>query len=256
MTSNPILAKLFGPGAFILLTLAGVSHATPTTMIWTPCSIDMQAFKVVHLTYDNYTTLGRKGPERGGQAFANDLGLTVGVLPFDVVQMEVGVDWLEPTDYPLFFNAKFGAPEGTLFRGAPALQAGIFNVGTKGGVTDQNVVDLITGRSLPAGLGRVHLGGYFGNARVLRSSDGAKANSGVMAAYDFGFWPAPATAGGFNRIVLAADWMSGMNALGGGAVGVNWCFAKNASILAGPCWFNDAGINGHWKWTTQFDANF
>jgi len=234
MTSNPFLAKLFGPGAFILLTLAGVSHATPTTMIWTPCSIDMQAFEVVHLTYDNYTTLGRKGPARGGQAFANDLGLTVGVLPFDAVQMEVG----------------------KLFGGAPALQAGIFNVGTKGGVTDQNVVDLITGRSLPAGLGRVHLGGYFGNARVLRSSDGAKANSGVMAAYDFGFWPAPATAGEFNRIVLAADWMSGRNALGGGAVGVNWCFAKNASILAGPCWFNDAGINGHWKWTTQFDANF
>ena len=240
----------------LAVLIGGAAGATPTTMVWTPCSIDMQAFRVVHLTYDTYTTLGRKGPARGGEAFATDLGLTVGVLPFDAWQMEVGVDWLEPADDPLYFNAKFGAPEGKLFGGAPALQVGVFNAGTKKGVTDQNVADFVTGRSLPAGLGRIHLGGYLGNPRVLRSSAGAKANSGVMAAYDIGFWPAPAAAGGFNRIVIGADWLSGRNAIGGGAVAVNWCFASNASVLAGPVWFNDAGINGPWKWTTQLAANF
>jgi hypothetical protein len=234
--------------------LANGAQATPTTMVWTPCSIDMQAYGVVHLTYDNYTTLGRKGPGRSGSAFANDLGLTVGVLPFERWQMEIGADWMEPADDPLYFNAKFGAPEGVLFKGAPALEAGIFNVGTRKGVTDQNVGDIVTGRSLPAGLGRIHIGGYWGNARVLRSSAGVKANAGVMAAYDIGFLPA--AEGGFNRIVIGADWMSGRNAIGGGALAVNYCFAKNASILAGPVWFNDAGINGAWKWTTQFDGNF
>jgi len=250
------MPRSFGGAVCLAAAVGGAAWATPTTRVWTPCSIDMQAFKVVHLTYDSYTTLGRKGPARGGEAFATDLGLTVGVLPFDAWQMEAGVDWLEPADYPLCFNAKFGTPAGALFPGAPAVQAGIFNVGTKKGVTDQDVFDVVTGRSLPAGLGRIHVGGYLGNARVLRSSAGAKANAGVMAGYDLGFWPTPAAQGGFNRIVIGADWISGRNAIGGGAMAVNYCFAKNASILVGPVWFNDAGINGGWKWTTQFDGNF
>ena len=87
---------------FMLLALLGLSSpsawATPSTTYWIPCTIDIQPFKVGHVTYDNYTTLGKKGPSRGGQAFPNDLGLTAGVLPFEKFQMEAGLDWLEPTD--------------------------------------------------------------------------------------------------------------------------------------------------------------
>ena len=230
--------------------------ATPSSTVWTPCTIDIQPFRVGHVTYDNYTTLGKKSPARGGQAFPNDLGLTGGVLPWEKLQMEVGIDWMEPSDYPAYFNAKLGSPEGTLFKGAPALEAGIFNVGTKKGVTDQDIGYVVTGRSLPGNLGRLHLSAYFGNAKILRSSDGGLQNVGFMAAYDYGFWQKKSPEGDYNRLVLAGDFASGRNAIGGGGAGLYYYFTKNIDILAGPVWFNDQGLNGLWKWTTQLDINF
>lgn len=230
--------------------------ATPSSTYWTPCTIDIQAYKVGHITYDNYTTLGKNGPARGGQAFPNDLGLTAGVLPWDKLQMEIGIDWLEPTDYPAFFNAKIGSPEGALFKGSPALEAGIFNVGTRKGATDQNICYIVTGRSLPGNLGRLHFSIYIGNAGVLRSSDGGLQNAGLMAGYDYGFWQIKSPEGDYNRMVLAGDFASGRNAIGGGGAGLYYYFTKNIDILAGPVWFNDKGLNGDWKWTTQLDINF
>lgn len=230
--------------------------ATPSTTYWSPCVIDIQPFKVVHLTYDNYTTVGRRGAGRGGSAFPNDLGLTIGILPFTDIQAELGMDYLEPADDPWLFNGKVGLPEGALFAGAPALEAGIFNVGTRRGMTDQDVVDVITGRSLPAGLGRLHAGLYAGNRKVLLSSTGARRNTGIMAGYDVTLASAKDAAGEFGRIVLAGDWISGRNALGAGGAGVYYYFARNVDVLAGPVWFNDRALNGDWKWTTQVDANF
>lgn len=234
----------------------GPAHPTPSTTYWSPCVIDIQPFRIVHFTYDNYTSFGRRGPARGGSAFANDLGLTAGVLPFSGFQMEVGVDVLEPTDDPWSFNAKLGAPEGVLFGGAPALQFGIFNVGTRRGVTDQNVVYAVTGRSLPLGFGRIHAGGYAGNGKVLVSSTGLRQATGVMVACDVTLRTGRDAAGEFGRVVLAGDYVSGRNWLGGGGVGVYYYFARNVDVLAGPVWFNDPGLNGDWKWTTQVDANF
>ncbi|MBI4396065.1 MAG: hypothetical protein HY548_03150 [Elusimicrobia bacterium] len=242
-----------------LFLFAGLSHqawATPSTTYWTPAVIDIQGYGVGHVTYDNYTTVSKKGPARGGQTFANDVGLTVGVLPFQKVQMEVGFDWLEPTDYPLYFNAKIGAPEGALFEGAPALQVGVFNVGTKKDVTNQNIFQFVTGRSLPSGLGRLHLGAYTGNEKLLLNSKGEKENSGLMAGYDRGFWTVESPEGSYSKIIFAGDYASGDNALGGGGVGLYYFFNKNTSLLTGPVWFNEKTINGEWKWTTQLDVNF
>lgn len=242
---------LLGPGL-----IGHNAWGTPSTTYWTPCTIDIQPYKVGHVTYDNYTTLGKKSPARGGQQFANDLGLTAGILPFEKLQMEVGVDWLEPTDDPLFFNAKIGASENALFAGAPALQVGLFNVGTKKGITDQDIAYLTTGRSLPGNVGRLTLSGYIGNAKVLRSSEGGLQNTGFMAGYDRGFWNIKGVEGDYNRLVLAADFASGKNVAGGGGVGLYYYFSKNVDILSGPVWFNDRGLNGDWKWTTQLDINF
>jgi hypothetical protein len=210
----------------------------------------------MHVTYDNNTTIGKNGPSEGGQQFANDLGLTAGILPYSKLQMEVAVDWLEPTDYPLYFATKLGAPEGTLFAGAPALEIGVFNVGTEKNVTDQAIAYLVTGRSLPNALGRLHLCGYFGNAAVLRSSDGDRENVGFMAAYDRGFLPVSDPSGDYSRLVLAGDYSSGKNAIGGGGGGLYVYFTRKISLLFGPVWFNDRELNGDWKWTTQLDLNF
>src|SRR5262245_21194478 len=104
-----------------LVSSTGAALATPSTTYWTPMTLDIQSYGVLHWGVDNFFTTFRKASNGSGD-FPTDAGLTVGVLPFEKFQMEVGIDVLEPSDDPLFFNLKMGAPEGALFDGAPALQ--------------------------------------------------------------------------------------------------------------------------------------
>ena len=255
-------------GAVAVLT--GAAGATPSTTYWTPATSDIQPYGVWHLGIDNYFTLGKKKASERGSLPA-DVGLTVGVLPYEKVQLEVGIDWLEPSAYPLFFNAKLGTPEGSLFEGSPALNIGVFGVGTNTSVdsegnsrTDFNIVDLIAGKTLPGGLGRIHIGVYSGNDNALLDKNGDKANTGFMIGYDMGFMPVKEGKSGkdeYNRLVLAADYASGKNAIGGGGVGMYYYFTKDISLLTGPVWFNEpsAAIGNNdisWVWTTQLDINF
>ena len=72
-----------------------------------------------------------------------NLGITVGVLPFTRLNVEVGLDHKSGLglldDYPLYGNAKMGMPESALGRFWPAVAVGIFDVGTKNDATDYNV---------------------------------------------------------------------------------------------------------------------
>ncbi|MGZ3578526.1 MAG: hypothetical protein ACXU98_05860 [Syntrophales bacterium] len=84
----------------LLVLLSGVAGATPSTTYWTPMTPDIQAFGVLHIGVDNYFTVDKKTTQ-GGSSLPTDVGLTMGVLPFEKFQMEVGVDYLQPTDYLL-----------------------------------------------------------------------------------------------------------------------------------------------------------
>lgn len=228
--------------------------ATPSTTYWTPMTPDVQSYGVPHIGVDTYFTVFRDAADGGG-AFPTDLGLTIGVLPFKAVVAEVGVDLLESSDDPLFFNAKAGIPENTLCGGSPTIQLGIFNVGTRKDVTDQNIVYAVIGKTIP-GIGRLSAGPYIGNRNVLVDKDGDKENTGFMAAFDRGFLPVKDKDGNeYNRWVFAADYASGKNALGGGGFGAYHFFTKDISLLTGPVWFNEQAINGAWKWTVQLDIN-
>jgi len=247
--------------ALAAITLCGltatIASATPSTTYWTPATTDIQGYGVPHITYDSYFTVFKKGEKKGD--FPTDVGLTIGVLPFEKLQMEVGVDLLEPSDDPLFFNAKIGTPEGALFKGSPAINLGIFNAGTQTSKdkvrTDQNIGNLMFGKTIP-GLGRLFAGPYVGNAAVLKDSKGETDNYGFMVGFDRGFLRGKDKAGNeFNRLVVAADYASGKNAIGGGGVGLYYYFTKDIDLLTGPGWFNDQGINGGWKWTMQLDIN-
>jgi hypothetical protein len=250
------MTKILALAMTLSLAAAGVAMATPSTTYWTPMVMDIQGFKVVHLGVDNYFTVEKTKTDSGAvNSLTTDVGLTVGVLPFEKIQMEIGIDGLYPSDFPYYFNSKIGAPEDALFKGAPALQIGIFGVGTESKV-NQNVVYGVIGKTIPV-LGRVTVGPYIGNAGVLKDSNGNVKNAGFMVAYDRGFMPVKDAAGNeYSKIVLAADYASGKNAIGGGGVGVYYYFTKDISFLTGPVWFNDKGINGAWKWTTQVDFNF
>lgn len=250
--SSAALAALAACGLFGGAT--GAARATSSSTVWTPMTLDIQSFGVLHWGVDNYFTAFRKASNGAGD-FPTDAGLTVGILPFEKLQMEVGVDLLEPSDYPVSFNAKLGAPEGTLFSGAPALQVGIVNAGTKKGVNDYNVLYGVVGKSFP-GVGRFSIGPYTGNSKLLVDGHGKKENSGFMAAFDHGFRPVKGADGAeFNRFVVAADYASGKNALGGGALGLYYFFTKDISLLVAPVWFNEEAINGKHKWTIQLDIN-
>ena len=243
--------------AFVLT--AGIAHATPSSTFWTPMTLDIQPYGVLHIGVDNYFTVEGK---HGGsvRSFSPDVGPEIGVLPFEKIQMEVGFDYMGGQDYPWLFNAKIGSPEDVWFKGSPALQVGIFNVGTKTtgpSRTDLDIVHILIGKTLPGDLGRLTVGPYIGNHSAMLSSKGEPKNSGFMIAYDHGFIPVKDKDGNvdYNKLVFAADYASGKNALGGGGFGLYYYFTKDISLLTGPVWFNDKGINGKWKWSVQLDIN-
>lgn len=243
--NNEIFKSLVLCFLFLLFTFNFV-YATPSTTYWSPCTADVQAFGKWHVTYDSYFTVGKRGDKKGD--FTTDVGLTVGALPFKKLNLELGFDLNEPLDEPLSFNGKFGTPEGSLFAGSPAFNVGIFNVGMKKGVNDYNIFDYIVGKTLPFNLGRLHAAYYLGNSNTLKSARGKKENTGFMVGYDKYIYK--------DKVMLAADYASGKNAIGGGGVGLYYFFTKDIDLLVGPVWFNDHAINGGMKWTVQLDINF
>src|SRR5712691_607911 len=291
------LGRIIIPIVFLTLLVEGTVFATPSTTYWTPATSDVQPFNVWHIGVDNYFRLSRTteeglpastgvGNNQSG-SLPTDVGLTVGVLPFEKLNMEVGIDGLFPATHihpaltsigsSLLFNAKLGTPEGA-FLGDwfPAINVGIFNVGTKSQVTNMNIADFLVGKTLGP-FGRIHGGGYYGNpGSLLMHESGCKvgasnpsfacpagagkgtlANSGGMVGYDYGFWKVKDKEGNeYNKWVFAADYASGKNFIGGGGFGMYHYFNKDISLLTGPVWFNDHAINGQWKWTVQLDINF
>lgn len=262
--------KMFAVSMMTFVLLAGIAQATPSTTYWTPLTPDIQPFGVLHIGVDNYATVG-KDTSDGAGSFPTDAGLTIGVLPFEKLQMEVGLDYIMPQNWVsekvsgFSFNAKLGSPEGALFEGSPALYIGYFG----GGFSHHNVANNLTsmdtwygtiGKTIPY-IGRLSVGPYIGNDKTLVDGRGEKDNKGWMVAYDRGFFPVMVKdkdgkeAVDYNRIVLAADYASGNNLIGGGGVGLYYFFNKDISLLTGPVWFNDEAVNGKWKWTIQLDIN-
>ncbi len=242
--------------------MTATAFATPSTTYWTPMVMDIQPYKVMHLGIDNYfATTNESRTEdinrgAGNGSFPTDVGLTMGVLPYEKIQTEVGIDALYPSEHPYSFNAKIGAPEGAMFKGAPALQIGIFDVGTTRDVTNYDIVYVVIGKTIP-GVGRLTAGPYVGNNRTLVDAKGEKENTGYMVAFDRGLMTVKDAAGNeYSKFVFAADYASGKNYIGGGGFGLYIYFTKDIDVLTGPVWFNEKDINGAWKWTTQLDINF
>lgn len=250
---------------FLFVIYLGVAEvsATPSTTYWTTSTSDVQAYGVWHLGIDNYfTLLAEKSPTTGGKSGSLNnapvFGLTVGVLPYEKLNMEVGVDMIEGTyfdpadgkNYPLFFNAKLGTPEGSLFEGSPALNIGMWNIGTKTDVTNYNIIHAMVGKTLPSDMGRIHVGFYSGNDKLLIDATTGKANnSGLMIGYDK--WLVK------DKFMFAADWATGKNAISGGGFGVYWFYTPSVSLLMGPVFPDKDSYGGKdLVWTTQMDINF
>ena len=242
--------KLVAVTAAMVALASTSAMATPSTQIWIP-STDVQAYKTLHLGIDNYVRAERKDDgTRDSNVY--DLGLTAGVLPFEKVQMEVGVDYIvNGTSYdnhPLYFNAKLGTPENSLFDQSPALAIGGYNFGTKSDLTDQNIVYALAAKTLPV-VGRISAGYFTGNDKVLLDENGKKENDGLLLSWDRTMSEIS------DKLWFAVDYQGGDSAMGALSFGASWAFSKNVSLIVGYDIYNNDKIAGKNTFTTQLDIN-
>ncbi|HZX97013.1 MAG TPA: hypothetical protein VFE90_21015 [Myxococcales bacterium] len=247
----------------LLVLTALAAHATPTTTVWAPSTTGIQPFLTPHLTYDTYFWKGPAAGQAGSPLYPITTGLTMGVLPFDSVQLEVGFDLLLPSSDPALFNAKVGVPEDKLFSFQPSLAFGIYGVGTKKSTdttlgTDYNILYAQAQHSIPGVGGFVSVGGYYAlQDKLFQASDGSgTARSGFIGG--IGSPDIAINAPWLQKIVVSADVQTGKNAFGafGGAVSVY--FTDKVSVLTGPVYFFDPGSQPggkQWMWTMQLDID-
>lgn len=245
--------KLVTAAVALVAMACGSALATPSTQIWIP-STDVQAYKTVHLGIDNYVRVERNA---AGTRDPNlyDLGLTAGVLPFEKAQMEVGIDFMSNgtayDNYPLYFNAKLGTPENSLFKNSPALAIGGYNIGTNSDNTlrtDQNIVYALAAKTLPV-VGRLSAGYYTGNDKVLLDENGKKENDGILLSWDRTISEVS------DNLWAAIDYQGGKSAMGALSFGVAWSFSKNVSLIVGYDIYNNDKVAGKNTFTTQLDIN-
>jgi hypothetical protein len=237
--------------ALALTAAAAPAQATPSTQIWIP-STDIQGFGVLHLNYDVYA--------RPSKVPLLVLGPTIGVLPFDKIQVEAGFDLMfqgvEALDkYPIYFHAKVGTPEDSLFKWSPAIAVGIYNVGIKPGVTMQNVGYAELARTIPI-IGRLSLGYYYGNAAILRTPIGGDLtlgtepdNHGFLASWDRVMKEIT------DKLWLCVDYQQGQNILGAINAGLAWSFTKDISVIVAYDHYWNEAMAGKDTFTVQLDIN-
>ena len=239
-----------------LTAIPAVVFATPSTTYWAPSTASCQARGVPHITYDTYFWKGPAAGGAGAPAYPIDTGVTLGVLPSDKLQGEVGFDLLLPSQDPFYLNAKLCTPESSLFHGSPGISFGIYNVGTNTDVTTYNVLHLMFQKALPTG-GYVAAGIYHGLNRTLFSnSDGDVVKTGAM----IGAGSPDIQIGlkGLRKINIVGDVQTGKNVLGAWGFGANVYFADNVSLLVGPVFFLDKDLQPggtRYMWTAQLDID-
>ena len=235
--------------AVIVSTLmAGIAGATPSTQIWIP-STDIQAHKTVHFGFDTYIKTGTQD-DGTMEPTSTNLGLTTGVLPWQKLQLEVGLDYRDVGGnhtYPLLFNAKLGTPEDALFKYSPALALGGYDFGTKSDVSDYNIVYALAAKTIGK-LGRFSAGYYTGNDKLLLDTAGNKDNHGVLLSWDRTITEIS------DKLWLAVDYQGGKNSYGALSAGAAWKFAPNVGVIVGYDIYNESFYKP--TATIQLDIDF
>ena len=227
--------------ALTLVASAQDARATASTHLWAP-STDIQPFRVLHVTNDLYLPVEADAAGIRIPTVTN-LGLTVGVIPSKVLQAEVGVDHKSGLgrldDFPMYGNVKVAVPEDAFGRHSPALASGVYDVGTKSGVTDFDVFYAEAALTVPAGatnLGRISVGWFVGNKDLLLDARGGKDNTGLLLAWErtISEWT--------DKLWLCAEYMGTESAYGCTNFGLAWKFAPNVAAIAAVDVFNNSDL--------------
>jgi len=239
---------------------ATAAQATPSTLFWTPATTYVQPFLVPHLGVDSY--FGDRS------AYPIDVGLTVGILPFEKVQAEVGIDSFFPykgsifgdtvgagSTGPFMLNAKVGLTDGAFGEWFPGISAGIYGVGLTSGMS----YDILHGEiGKTFGLGTITVGGYYGAGGSDLLWTGS---SGVVRGGFIGSYITPDIVldlKGLNKLNFFADIQTGKNAFGAVGAGVGIYFTPSIDILTGPVFFLDKTVQpggASMMWSIQLDVD-
>jgi hypothetical protein len=235
--------------------ITAVASATATTHIWAP-STDVQPFGKWHITSDVYVPVETDAAGNLPASVTN-IGLTVGVLPFETLNAEVGIDHktgLGVLDRsPLYFNAKLAIPENAFGKFQPALAVGIFDLGTNsfekatGRGTNNNVVYGKAAKTIGQ-LGRLSVGYFSGSKDLLLDKQGKQDNTGLLAAWERTITEVS------DKLWLCAEYMGTESAYGTMNLGASWKFADNVVLLAGYDAFNNSNVAD--TFTLQVDIDF
>jgi hypothetical protein len=206
---------------------------------------------VPHVTYDTYYG------EAGG--YPVDTGLTMGIIPGNKVQAEVGYDTFFPTSNPIGFylNGKVCTPENSLFKGSPGFGVGVYNMGLHNDVTTYHTLYGVGQKTLPFG-GYVSLGFYYGlgSDALYTNENGDLKKAGAIVG-----WSSPdikVGLKGLQKLNILGDIQTGKNALGGGGLGIDIYFNDYIGLITGPVWYFDKHLQpggASWLWTTQVDID-
>lgn len=248
--------------AFLLLLTLNFTwiDARPTSLFWTNCTTDVLPAGTGRVESYNYFTIYNKR-NKPGEFFNPDIGVTMGVFSWQNINVEAGLDYIGGARDPFYFNAKIGMAENVEFPFAPTVSVGIYNIGTRSHTTlspgclngiclptNQDIVDVVLGKTLPYFGGKLYIGGFCG-----RKSMG-KNRAGVLVGYSRGFLHAIEAQTGmqYDKWTFLADYASGKNTIGGGGIAVSYHFTPYICLRTGPVWFNTKQFNGRWKWSVQF----
>jgi hypothetical protein len=234
-----------------LSTLAASAGATPSGQILIP-STDVQAYKVLHLNFDAFlrTQDENNGTRKGPMSM---IGPTIGVLPYKDLQAETGFDLMYQGDKaldnnPLYFHGKVGTPEKSLADWSPALAIGGYNIGTKNGLTNQDIVYGLAARTFPKA-GRLSAGYYGGNGAVLRDEQGHVANHGVLVSWD------RSMAEISKKLWCAVEYQGGQSLVGATNLGFAWAFSEKTTVILGYDIWNNRAVAGKNTFNLQVDIN-
>ncbi|MBI5893185.1 MAG: hypothetical protein HZB79_05960 [Deltaproteobacteria bacterium] len=251
-----------------------IAFATPSTHIWSPAT-DIQPYGVFHLTADMYLPVKSDDEQVGGVRAdkpdpVTNMGLTLGVLPFEKVQLELGFDHItgysfakrgDLDDSPFYFNAKLGVPEGSFGTYFPALAIGGYMFGTRTDGearanrtlepgTDYNIYYAKIAKTFDP-VGRFSAGYYAGNKKLLVDENGKEDEHGVLLAWERVMTEIS------DKLWLAVDYMGGDNSFGAIAYGFSWKFAPNVSVIFAYVDQNNDKLAFVEDWfTVQVDIDF
>jgi hypothetical protein len=260
--------------AFAICGIAAtIASATPSTQIWIP-STDIQPYKTVHLNVDSYVRTKKENPANLTGASSGQglpplyvIGPTVGVLPYEKVQAEVGFDLMYGgantgfglDKYPAYGHFKIGMPEDNAW--IPAVAVGMYNIGTKSGdarkgelATNQDIAYGLVAKTLPV-IGRLSAGYFVGNKKVLvKDTVDASGNfrsdeKGVLLSWDRTLTEIS------DKIWVGVDYQGSKSAVGALNFGVSYAFAKNVSVILGYDVYNNKKVAGENTFTVQVDIN-